>query len=352
MERNGVRKSGRPFPPKQVADLSKQSASNFVKLVKRLQHGVTLVLGAGVSSSAGIPFWSQLLERMCSGFFEHWQFDIQLGRGSSDKPPTNMSIAFAEYTFHSVEAQQLGKSLASSNLLLAAQQIKNCIRDVDFLYLLRHSLFDPIQYTPCSSKLLESLSRLCGCKQATVRSVISYNYDDLIAYALASNKVAHERSYEGGKNADEDRCLPIYFVHGIMPIKGGYSSRIVLAETDYQQESASPFAWGNQSQLQQFSKRTCIFIGNSMTDPNSRRLLRLSRTTSACPHFCFLPCSESPDDKLFDALFDYDLAQIGVFPIRFPKNTSGTPNVDPYERLPQLIDLLKAAAENPGYIWS
>ena len=149
-------KSGRPFPPKQVADLSKQSASNFVKLVGRLQHGVTLVLGAGVSSSAGIPFWSQLLERMCSAFFEHWQFDIQFGRSSSDKPPTDMSIAFAEYAFHSEAARQRGKALASNDLLLAAQQIKNCIRDVDFDYLLRHSLFDPIQYTPCSSTLLES----------------------------------------------------------------------------------------------------------------------------------------------------------------------------------------------------
>ena len=169
----------------------------------------------------------------------------------------------------------------------------------------------------------------------------------MFVYALKDKGVPHRLLYEGAtKSEDED--LPIFFAHGVLPIKGGYSSRVVLAEMDYQQESASPYAWGNQVQLQHFATRTCIFIGNSMTDPNVRRLLRLSRSTSACPHFCFLPSSNHSDDRLFESLFDYDLSRIGVLPIRFPKGESR----DPYARLPQLLDILCEAAINPKAIWS
>jgi hypothetical protein len=337
----------RSFPPQRLADLTKQSAANFFKLIGRLEHGITLVLGAGVSSSVGIPFWSQLLERMCSGFFEHWQFDIGLGRSTPEKPPSDMSIAFAQYEYHSEQARHFGKRLASKDLLLAAQQIKNCVRDIDLLYLLRHSLYDPIQYTPCTSSLIESLGRLCSSGGSPIKSVISYNYDDLIAHALANQRVRHQLMYEGGHRLDEQSGLPIYFVHGVLPIKGGFSSRIVLAESDYQQESASPYAWGNQIQLQHFSQRSCVFIGNSMTDPNARRLLRLARSTSSCPHFYFVPSSSDIEDGLFESLFDYDLSRLQVLPIRFPKQESS----DPYERLPQLIDLLREATVDASVLW-
>ena len=115
------------------------------------------------------PNMSKLLERMCSAFFEHWQFDIEHERGSADKPPLKLSIAFADCRLHSDTARKLGSELASKDLLLAAQQIKNCIRDADLLWLLRRSLYGYGQYTPRSSHLLDSLAALCGpCDDAHV----------------------------------------------------------------------------------------------------------------------------------------------------------------------------------------
>lgn len=336
------------FPPPRLADLSVSSAGNFISLAKKLNHSVTLVLGAGVSSSAGIPFWGQLLERMCAAFFEHWMFDNDYAMNfSTQKPPSKMSIAFADHNFYSIKAKELGKTLASGDLLLAAQQIKNCIRDDDWRYLLRKILYGPIKEAPRSSFLIESLGRLCACNTRSVRSVISYNYDDLLAHVFSANGTKYQRLYDGKKPSRNEVSLPIYFVHGLLPIKGGVFSRIVLAETDYQQEAASPFAWGNQVQLQHFTQSTCVFVGNSMTDPNARRLLRLARTTSESPHFCFLPQSNSDKDKPFELLFDHDLRKMGVLPIRFPKREAD----DPYSRLPELIDLLARAASNADAVW-
>jgi hypothetical protein len=340
--------STRSFPPPRLADLSSTSAGNFVSLAKELKHTVTLVLGAGVSSSAGVPFWGTLLERMCAAFFEHWTFDDQMKDFSPQRPPSKMTIAFTDHDTYSLQARELGKKLASSDLLLAAQQIKNCIRDQDWCYLLRKVLYGPIGNAPRSSSLIDSLGRLCACDTRTVRDVISYNYDDLLTHVLLANGTKHHHLHEGKNNgARKELSLPIYFVHGFLPIKGGDSSRIVLAETDYHQEAASPFAWGNQVQLQHFAQSTCIFIGNSMTDPNARRLLRLARTTSDSPHFCFLPQSNNEKNKPFEVLFDHDLRKLGVLPIRFPKKDAG----DPYGRLPELIELLTLAAANVNAIW-
>ena len=336
------------FPPPRLSDLSSSSAGNFVSLAKKRTRSVTLVLGAGVSSSAGIPFWGQLLERMCAAFFEHWTFDKDANEFSPLKPPSKMSIAFTDHDYYSLNATKLGKTLASGDLLLAAQQIKNCIRDDDWSYLLRKVLYGPIEGAPKSSSLIDALGRFCACDARTVRAVISYNYDDLLAHVFSSNGTKHQRLYDGKKPSQEELSLPIYFVHGFLPIKGGVTSRIVLAETDYQQEAASPFAWGNQVQLLHFAQSTCIFVGNSMTDPNARRLLRLARSTSDSPHYCFLPQSNSDKDKPFEVLFDHDLSKMGVRPIRFPKRDSD----DPYSRLPELIDLLACAANNADAIWA
>lgn len=79
--------------------------------------------------------------------------------------------------------------------------------------------------------------------------------------------------------------------------------------------------------------------------------MRLARATSSCPHYCFLPQSDHPDEQHFDSLFDYDLRQQGVLAIRFPKRNCEDVDVDTYGRLPELIDLLIESKGNSETVW-
>src|SRR6056297_1814618 len=84
------------FPPNAIQDLSSRSASNFMELLRASkEYNLVLALGAGVSASAGMPAWGDLLKRICSAFFYHWEFLLNSGRISLDNPPKELSIAFA-----------------------------------------------------------------------------------------------------------------------------------------------------------------------------------------------------------------------------------------------------------------
>jgi hypothetical protein len=174
--------SGKKFPPVKLTNLNFQSASNFMSLLKDVHRNpITLVLGAGVSASAGIPNWQELLIEACSSFFTHWESACESRGLSKYTPPTNLSIAFTEEIFWSETSKELAKKFTEKDILLVAQQIKNCIRDIDWMYLLRHSLYDDIDYISKTSNLIESLAEICVENQNKIKAIINYNYDNLLS---------------------------------------------------------------------------------------------------------------------------------------------------------------------------
>jgi hypothetical protein len=53
------------YPDERINFLSKQSCSNFYKLTHDLKdHSCCLALGAGASTTVGLPVWSRLLKRI------------------------------------------------------------------------------------------------------------------------------------------------------------------------------------------------------------------------------------------------------------------------------------------------
>lgn len=199
-----------PFPPSALADLSLSSARNFLMLVRILKReSCVLSLGAGVSVSSGIPQWDRLLQRIASAFFQHWP-DTQTS------PPRDLSIAFAHAYFHHPAAISAGKALACGDPLLVAQQIKNCLRDEDWVWLLRRALYDDPDGTPHSgtpSPLIEALSRLCGCEKSIVSEVITYNYDDLLERCLSHHGISNSPVAFHSTNSNT-KGLHVYHPHG------------------------------------------------------------------------------------------------------------------------------------------
>jgi len=200
--------------------------------------------------------------------------------------------------------------------LLAAQLIQNCVKTSDWKYLVRKLIYDETNDLPSES--LKSLARLCRLTPM-LSGVINFNYDDLFERNLPSFGI--EPSVLTLLNTlPKKGTLPVYHPHGWLPQGGGQDTDIVLSETDYGGQSATPYSWSNVIQIATYTSHTAVFVGCSMTDPHLRTLLRATAATKARPHFAFLPSSANRSDanRLAESLFDNDLVTMRIKPIRYP----------------------------------
>ena len=109
--------------------------------------------------------------------------------------------------------------------------------------------------------------------KTSVSQVITFNYDDLLETALGEYRcqsIFNRAVYTGN-------LFPIYHVHGMIPQHRMINSTPILGEHEYHQLYKESYHWSNVVQLFALSRTTCFFVGLSMTDPNLRRLLDISR---------------------------------------------------------------------------
>lgn len=345
-------KSKKQFPPQSLKHLTRQSASNFLALLRdSKKQPNTLIFGAGISASAGLPTWKTLLKKICGTFFCHWEFEIIHNGGNPFKPPKNLSIAFYDEFFWSEEAISLANQFSEENALLVTQQIKNCVRDIDWRYMINKIIYNSdINGNPRikASKLIENLVRYC-ISSTNISAIVSYNWDNVFERLSIKNKLNISPIW--GKNQKhKSDSIPIYYPHGYLPLGGGPITKLLLAESDYQQEETEIYSWANLIQIQSFCTTTCLFIGTSMTDPNLRRLLRISKEISSNYHYSFLPSNavKSMPNTKKEVLFDHDLLRFGIKVIRYPIDNSSK---DPYSQLPNLVDYLYQHISDESYIW-
>jgi hypothetical protein len=340
------------FPPKSLENLTRQSASNFLALLRASKNKpITLIFGAGVSASAGLPTWKELLRKICGTFFCHWEFEIKHEGGNPSTPPTELSIAFYDDFFWSNNANNLAKQLSEEDALLVTQQIKNCIKDADWRYMLNKILYNSDIYgNPriTSSILIDNLISFCRISN-NVSAIISYNWDNVFENVSKNGDLKFSPIWV--KNSSHDRdSIPIYYPHGYLPLGGGPTTKLLLAESDYHKEATEIYSWANLLQIQLFCTTTCIFLGTSLKDPNLRRLLRISKNNSLDYHYSFLPSNSmvSKEKCMKESLFDYDLLQLGIKTIRYPLDYSSD---DPFNILPKLINHLVQHVTNENKIW-
>jgi len=341
----------RKFPPKKLNFLTKKSASNFLSLQNKVSFDkITLFLGCGVSKSAGLPDWYGFLKNICISFFNHWFFGIKENKLKPSIPPDNLSIAFTEDIYNFFDNQsEIVKKFLSTDLVILAQQIKNCIRPIDWDYLLHKSLYPNIEFSN-DSNLLISLVKLVIILKNNLSAVINYNFDDAFETNLRKENIKFKTISDQYDLIDKNK-LNIFHPHGYLPFSGGRKcKRMIICEVDYQSLSNTPLSRENNIQLSFFFNSTCIFVGLSMSDPNLRKLLRIASSYSNKIHFAFI--NEEPKEDLFykmsQALFDKDLEQMRVKVIRYPLIND---DKDPFKFLPLLLEYLKNGIEDNNFIW-
>jgi hypothetical protein len=128
---------------------------------------------------------------------------------------------------------------------------------------------------------------------ARVKSVITYNFDDLLEKNLTSKSIKYHSIYTENEISSSDE-LPIYHAHGFLPENRSlYQSldktTLVFSEEGYHHIYSNPYHWSNLIQLYNLKENNCLMIGLSMTDPNLRRLLDISgKNSEFSRHYVFM----------------------------------------------------------------
>lgn len=222
----------------------------LIKLKHTIKNNkVSIFMGAGVSASAGVVTWDNLLEQLC--------VKKEINKIDSDID-----------------------SVIKGRYIIDEYKKKEKIPD-EFYYDMRGILYANTH----SSKLIESIANLINtCR---IESIISYNYDDLVEQEV--NKTNRCYPVYAKTRPVEGNNFYIYHVHGFIP-KNGIWSDIVLGEREYHKIYQESYNWGNVEQLHALCRSSCLFIGLSMTDPNLRRLIDISIDGGEVEpvHFAFL----------------------------------------------------------------
>lgn len=244
----------------------------------------SLFLGAGVSSSAGMPDWNTLLNSLFVTYLTQ-EFDGDLAMGDKDISDLVTRLNSIDEPSALMAARYLRKGLSKSD-----GEAKDFIDAVTKnLYKLRNTKF------PIDSELIKSIASMCLPRRtgAKVKSVVTYNFDDLLERQLSSNSILHRCIYTDNESYDPDE-LPVYHVHGFLPedrksYDGLNNSTLVFSEEGYHQIYSDSYHWSNLVQLNSFRESNCLMVGLSMTDPNLRRLLDISsKNIERSKHFAFM----------------------------------------------------------------
>ncbi|EPN3066535.1 SIR2 family protein [Vibrio fluvialis] len=245
----------------------------------------SMMLGAGVSSSAGLPDWDTLLNSL----FVSMLTDDGLG----EKKTENDQISSIVRRLREIDgpsalmlARYLRKGLSSGS---SEEQSKFIESVTNQLYALRNKRFS------INSPLIKSIASLCTPSRtgARVRSVLTYNFDDLLERELLERGLSFKSIFEEIDLAGPED-LPIYHVHGFLPEdRTNYpnidQSTLVFSEEGYHQIYGEAYHWSNLIQLNSLKETACLMVGLSLTDPNLRRLLEISAKSLDKPkHFAFL----------------------------------------------------------------
>lgn len=270
-----------------------ESSSNWKKNREKIISEITevyqkgqfsLFLGAGVSSSAGMPSWDKLMRLLFADYL------------------TNEFISDPSVKRHDIEnlVDRLNVIDAPSALMSARYLRKGLVKDtadkLEFAKSVSRILYESRDKAfKLSSDLMVMIASMCRPTRngAKIKSVITYNFDDLLEIQLSYKSIDHRSIFLDGESYAPEE-LPVYHVHGFLPqnrkiYDGIDNSLLVFSEEGYHAMYLDPYHWSNLVQLNSLRENNCLMIGLSMTDPNLRRLLEVSSKNLEIPkHYAFM----------------------------------------------------------------
>lgn len=296
IQNDGVLRSG-------LSDIGKSQESIIDAAAQALtENHCSFILGAGVSVDAGSPNWDDLLKQL-------------LAKSDKHKP-----IGAADY--NNVCSKCSWSTLITARYILDPQSDeKALIQDMRSIFYTRGKC----DYNPPKT----SLPIIADIVKAyNVESAITFNYDEFLEEALDDKGVRNLPIYDKGTVTKEQ--FPVYHVHGLISREeGGASCPPVLSERRYHLLYSDPYHWSNVETLRALTRNTCFLVGLSMSDPNLRRLLDISKTgdSEEARHYIFMrrePLGNAPDkgkDEKHWSNIERQFRQLGLNIIWFDYNS-------------------------------
>jgi len=260
---------------------------NILRELKNIyeQGNTSFFLGAGISIGNGIPSWKELVTAMYFRYMaaESWkllkpypnylyvasQYFIKRLEESPDIIIRKLKLGWQEYP------QEYDEALWDS--LYSSRESNTIINSYHINYLPDY-IAEVIIKNPSHSK---------------VRSVITYNFDDLMEETFQKYKYRdYQTIYEEGIKIKEEE-LPVFHVHGYIPFNNNVDKKnygnIILGEDDYNNLMNDNNNWANLIQLTTLASSANIMIGLSLSDRNLRRILDItSKQSFNNPTYVFL----------------------------------------------------------------
>jgi SIR2-like domain len=218
------------------------------------------VLGAGISAGFGLPGWNDLIQQLAVS-------TLELG---SEQAKATTDLFFKLFPQNPLV---IGRYLQTHFEERKTFSFEQRVRDI--LY----AKADKTLQLP----VMKEVINLCvsAGKRHDVNAVITYNFDDVLESKLTQLDITHTLVpvFSNEHVADND-CIPIYHVHGYLPEDATLTANhtITLGERVYHKQYTDIYNWSNIVQLTKFREKNCFFIGTSLTDPNTRRLLDIANT--------------------------------------------------------------------------
>ncbi len=268
-------------------------------------YGVTLVLGTGVSLDFKTLNWKDIVNNLYNNLNVSKQFYI---KESALKKIGNDNLSISEYC----KSNMTKKDYA--NIMYNALYSKYSEKEIKS------------SYTLCEiAKMIGKFNRYK--KYRKVKKVITYNYDSFLEILLNRNLINYNIMSDNENFLNN--YIPIYHVHGYLPYnctskeKEVFSESIVLTENDYFKLYNNSSHWQVVIQLESFKDDVCLFIGNSITDFNEKKLLNYTRQNNKNHYAIFCKDGLTIKDLTRISAYFLTLCNVKIIWVDNPTDISG-----------------------------
>lgn len=316
---------------------SKKSLGNFIRNSR--SRKVTIVCGAGVSVSAGLPSWSDYLKKIVSIFLYTWKDLEETNPKYLKTVPRGMSISMLDEHYRVKYPNFIiPPDFLKEDPLFIAQLIKNCIAPLNWKYLLKKALYRDGAPLNFESSLLDCICNMT-INHSQISGIMTYNYDDLLEIAF-KNKNFSTSSIIEENYFKYHKTFPIYHLHGILTSQVGRmpESKIYLSEEDFLTDIVQPNSWYNQIHASKLTGTCCLFIGLSFNDPSLKRKLAIHRLNPGDFHYALLTHGDTEFEKRKFLLLRNELLRLNVRVIKYSYDKSHSRLIELIQKMDKYMD--------------
>ena len=272
-----------------TSDFKQKTESNIALLYEAIRSDdcFAFVLGAGVSVDPGAKSWDALLS--------HFEDELEREGIISNR-------------------KKLCKKVGGSSIITAQMCKELYKREIDYYWAIHQGLYEGARSINEDYCIYQIVKHIQKCLSKKHFRVLTYNFDEYLEKYLAHIGIKYNVLYNDACAVNE--CLSIYHVHGFLPkvsakshLQPQYTRSIFLTEENYNQLYNHPYSWQIASQLSFFRENTCLFVGCSLSDPNIRRLLELTKKEKRI-HFAILTKDKMTNTDI--AVASNHFARLGI----------------------------------------